>query len=370
MRSGSTIAIARRALLAAALVAALVSAGCAHLLPSGVIEPAIVPSLSQRGTRTVQREFAFENGKVRLEVPIDTAVYAGAVSAPKSAIFIGDKTPADWIPDYYRAFIAESHQEAFYAALLSALHSVRQREGLDASRYVELVTSMVQQIEYKTDPVNLAPKFPIETFGDGYGDCDDKTLLAAALLSRDGYDVAVLVFTPEKHVAMGIRAPGLDYKGTGYAYVELTEPSIVGIPAEKLSGGVSLTSQPEVIRIGEGTLAFAAGAQVTYIQTRLAAVRATEKQLNARIASEKAALAADQAALAAEKLQVDSATDPQARAAAVRSYNHLVGQYNAHAAAVNAFVAEFNRLVDAERFVAGHQNARPQVYERLQSLKL
>ena len=178
------------------------------------------------------------------------------------------------MPGYYRAFIDEKHQEPFYASLLEALRTTRQEKGLEDSRYVELVTSMTQSLEYHTDPGSLAPKFPIETFADGFGDCDDKTLLAASLLAREGYDVAVLLFQPEKHVALGIRAPGLDYRGTGYAYVELTQPSLVGKPAEKLANGIQLTSQPEVIKIGEGTKGYGAGEQIQFIVSRLAEMSA------------------------------------------------------------------------------------------------
>lgn len=372
MRPAAMIDSLLTGLVATALAGSLAMSGCSltELLPSGVIEPAIVPSANERGSRTIDRAFAFENSTVRLEVPMDMAVYAGSGSAPKSAVFIGGKTPVDWVPDYYRAFISESHQASFYDALESALHQIRTRDRLDASRYVELVTSMAQGLEYRTDPVNLAPKFPIETFGDGYGDCDDKTLLAAAVLSRDGYDVAILVFTPEKHVALGIRAPGLDYKQTGYAFVEMTEPSLVGVPTEELAGGIRLMSQPEVIRIGSGTAVFEAGAQIGDIEARMSELRAAEKRLSSEIAAGKADLASEQATLDAEMRAIDGAADPKARDAAVTAYNALVPKYNALVKKVNGLISELNGLVSAERYYVDHQSARPQVYERLRGLKI
>jgi len=370
MRRATASARAATRLLGVALTVALTVTGCAGsgLLPTGVIQPGIVPAAGKAGTQTVTREFAFEERRVTLQVPIDLDVYAGAASAQKSAIFIGGKAPSDWVPDYYRAFVEEQHQERFYASLTAALHEVRDREGLDAARYVELVTSMAQQLEYRTDPANLAPKFPIETFGDGYGDCDDKALLAAALLARDGYDVAILVFEAEKHVALGVRAPGLDYKGTGLAYVEVTRPSLVGVPAQQLAGGRLLSSQPEVIRIGTGALAYTAGGQITAITDRLAKVVADEKRMKARIDAEKSALAADKAALDAESASLSGIGDPAARSAAIARYNQAVTRYNARAAASNELVAEFNRLVETEKYVAEHQYARPQVYARLKAL--
>ena len=355
-----------------ALAATAAVSGCSLLSGnfSAVIQPRIVPAAGQNGSENVERDFDFETSKVRLTVPVDRAVYAGSVTAEKSAIFFGKSKPVNWVGDYYRAFVAESHQTAFYGSMAQALHELRQSQGLDSSRYAELVTSMAQQLEYKVDPVNLAPKFPIETFGDGYGDCDDKALLAAALLSRDGYDVAILLFAPEKHVALGIRAPGLDYKNTGYAYVEMTEPSIVGIPAEKLASGVTLESQPTVIRIGSGTGTYGAGSQVEYIVRRMADVRSAEKSLTTEIDAGQAQLKSRQSSLDQERQALQGISDPVAAQAAVQRYNADVRAYNELTAKVNKLIGRYNTLVGAERFFAEHQYARPQVYERLKAIDL
>jgi hypothetical protein len=367
-------AVGRRAVLAALLAGALAVTGCSQLRfgesLSGVIQPAIVPSVTNRGTDVVERDFAFDGSQIRLQVPIDRAVYAGAVGARKSAIFLGEKEPPGWVADYYRAFVDEKHQDAFYGSLGEALHEVQQQQGLDSSEYVELVTSMGQGLEYRVDPGNLAPKFPIETLADGYGDCDDKALLAAAMLARDGYDVAILMFAPEKHVALGIRAPGLDYKNTGYAYVEMTEPSLVGAPAEELSGGTKLTSQPEVIKIGSGEKAYEAGDQIEYIQRRLAQVEAAQKRLGEQIDTETKDLKALEASLAKEKASLQSISDPTALVPAAERYNARVRSYNERVTKLGKVIDRYNALVDALRFVADHQTGRPQVYERLRALEL
>ena len=368
------------AVLGAALVVVLASAGCSQLSSSnpfpanpfsGVIEPGIVPALGQTGSKVVERDFAFEGGNVRIKVPVDQAVYQGSASAQKNAIFLGSKSTGGWVADYYRAFIDERHQADFYASLATALHAVRDEKKLDSDRYVELVTSMAQSIEYRVDPGNLAPKFPIETFGDGYGDCDDKALLAASILSRDGYDVAILVFGPEEHVALGIRAEGLDYKHTGYAYVEMTRPSLVGVPAEKLAGNIRLTSQPVVIRIGNGTRSYTAGAQIEYIQQKLLEVRADETRLRGEIATRKADLDSRNAALktARQALQNSSSNSPSF-AAAVQTYNEQVREYDALVAQSNGVIGHYNSLLEGERFAVAHQTARPDVYQHLHDLGL
>ena len=369
--------IARRAasaaLIAALLVGSGAAAGCSMLRVgsiSRVIQPTIKPSTAEQGTDAIAREWQFEGDRVRIDVPVDRAVLAGAKTAEKRAIFLGDAPVIDWVPEYYRAFISESHQEAFFSAMLKGLHEVRQRERMDDARYVELVTTMAQALEYRIDPGELAPKFPIQTYGDGFGDCDDKTLLAAALLSRDGYDVSVFLFRAEQHVAMGIRAPGLDYKGTGYAYAELTSSSLVGIAPEELAGGIRLTSQPEVIKIGQGELVYTAGEQAEFIERRLAEVRAAEKAAQEQIARDQAEFAAESASLNAEREAFEAITDPARRAEAIRAFNEHVRKVNDLAAEGNERVARYNALVEAERYVIANSSNRPGVYKRLRAVKL
>jgi hypothetical protein len=362
----------RSAIGAVLLAGALAVSGCSLLnwRPSGVIEPGIVPSGEQTGTQVVERPFAFEDQNVVLRVPVSSAVYAGAVDAQKSAVLIGEVPPSIWVPAYYRAFVDEPHQEAFFTSAREALHQVRTERGLDDSRYVELVTTMVQGMEYRIDPTDLAPKYPIETFGDGYGDCDDKALLAAALLSRDGYDVAILMFEAEKHVALGVRAPGLDYRGTGYAYVEVTAPSLVGVVPEELSGGVRLTSKPDVIRIGEGTRGYAAADRIAFIQKRMGEIETAMSRLRSEISAEEAALSSLKGSLDAQRHSAEAIAEPQAAASAAERYNSQVASYNERVARLNDLVNRHNALVEAMTYVQGHMFARPQVDQRLSAVTL
>lgn len=368
-----TQSIVFAACLAALLAAMPALTGCDTLLdklnPPRVIHPQIVPSSAEDGSDTVTTEFPFEDGTVKVSVPIERSVYAGAVDAEKRMVFVGEK-PADWVPDYYRAFIDEEHQSAFYESLLGALRDIRAQEGLDDSQYAELITSLAQNLEYRTGSGSLAPKFPIETLGDEYGDCDDKALLAAALLSREGYDVAILLFQPEKHVALGIRAPGLDYKDTGYAYVEMTEPSLIGIPVEHLAEGYLLQSQPKVIPIGDGEKAYLAGEQVSYIQQRLEDIAAERERLHGESAAEGAEIKELKAALESELQALKKITDAKSLTSAVKRYNDRVATYNALAKELNELAARYNGLVEVEKYVAEHQSSRPQVYERLRAVKL
>lgn len=348
--------------------------GCSRLtLPqvfSGVIEPSIVPAKDQQGFETAELDFEFEGSPIQLRIPVDRAVYAGAKNAEKTTTFIGRSQPADWVGDHYRSFVSETHQEQFFVSLLDALHAVRDKRNLTSSRYVELVTSMVQTLEYRIDPVSLAPKFPIETLGDGFGDCDDKTLLAAAVLARDGYDVAILFFEPEKHVALGIRAPGLEYRDTGYAFAEMTQPALIGVVPEKLTGDITLESKPTVVTIGAGQQGFEAGEQIAFIENRLKKVRKAAEGLSTQIAAGNSQLNTVKATLDSARREAESTTDPSSAGAAIDRYNRLVNEYNDLVARVNALVARHNALVEAERYAIENQTARPQIYDRLRKVKL
>lgn len=76
------------------------------------------------------------------------------------------------------------------------------------------------------------PKYPVETLVDGKGDCEDTSILTAALLNLMNYDVVLLSYSD--HAALGVRMPDFDpyykdytpkyydYGGKRYYYVETT----------------------------------------------------------------------------------------------------------------------------------------------------
>ena len=62
---------------------------------------------------------------------------------------------------------------------------------------------------------------------DRGGDCEDTSILVAALLDRMGYDVALLLLEDASHMAIGVSIPGThgayyEYDSTKYFYLETT----------------------------------------------------------------------------------------------------------------------------------------------------
>ena len=347
------------------LVVLLLLAGCAGGWPEGVIYPSITLDETVTQDHPVTHTFTFEGRQVTLDVTVDGSLYAGAVSAEKSVTRFGNARENDWIEDYWPAFIDEEHQEPFFADALAALHQARDSLGLDSDRYAELLTVFVQSIVYETDPVDLEPKFPVETFVDGTGDCDDKTLLLAGLLSREGYDVAILMFEPEKHVALGIRSADLPYRDTGYAFVETTSPGFIGMVPDSLTGDLTLTSEPRVFRIGTGTTAYTAGDEVRAILDGRSRAVARAGDLAAEIDAADAELTALQGELEALQREMDSlksARNTAAYNALVPDYNALVERFNAAADHRNELATQHNMFAEVDRLIVEGLGDRPGTY--------
>ena len=81
-------------------------------------------------------------------------------------------------------------------------------------------------------------------------------LLLASLLRDLGFGVALFEFKSEQHMAVGIACPaGYDYAGTGYAFIESTETSIITDSNGTYAGIGRLSSTPVVIPIASGSAA-------------------------------------------------------------------------------------------------------------------
>ena len=93
---------------------------------------------------------------------------------------------------------------------------------------VDFVLSFVQSLPYTLDDVTTGydefRRYAIETLIEGGGDCEDTTILVAAILRGLGESTA-LIFTPG-HIALGVSGnftgTSLTYNGTKYYYCETT----------------------------------------------------------------------------------------------------------------------------------------------------
>lgn len=129
------------------------------------------------------------------------------------------------------------------------LEGAMNEKGFDKDEKVGFLIAFVQSLPYYPDDVSTGhdewPKFPIETLADGGGDCEDTSILVAAVLNEWNYGV-VLLGLPD-HMAIGIWCGNcygsyITYKERNYFYLETTGEGwgIGDIPPEYKDASVTI----------------------------------------------------------------------------------------------------------------------------------
>ena len=104
----------------------------------------------------------------------------------------------------------------------------KQNRNWNRQDRVDFVLSFVQSLPYTLDDVTTSfdefRRYAVETLIEGGGDCEDTTILVAAILRGLGEETA-LIFTPG-HIAIGVSGDftgsSLTYNGIKYFYCETT----------------------------------------------------------------------------------------------------------------------------------------------------
>ena len=104
----------------------------------------------------------------------------------------------------------------------------KQRRGWSRQDRIDFVLSFVQSLPYTLDDVTTGydefRRYAIETLIEGGGDCEDTTILVAAILRGLGEKTA-LIFMPG-HIALGVSGDftgaSVTHNGTTYYYCETT----------------------------------------------------------------------------------------------------------------------------------------------------
>jgi len=103
--------------------------------------------------------------------------------------------------------------------------------GLNVWERLNLMIALVQSIPYVGESCEY-PRYPLEMLIDQQGDCEDAAILTAALVKQMGFDVVLLAFLEERHMALGIRVlppqhdhlQAYEWNGDQYFYLEPTSP--------------------------------------------------------------------------------------------------------------------------------------------------
>ena len=304
-----------------------------------VIMPQIFPDLPtlQSSPVNISHQFPFEKTTVALTIPVNVSVYEGAKQAEKATTVYGNISETVWLSQSYRAMVQDPAQDNLYTAILADADTIRLQQKLSDDEYLELIVVYIQSLKYETREQNPA-KFPVETVVDRAGDCDDKSLLLAGLLSREGYPVALFLFGPESHMAVGVGSDDYLFKNTGYTFVETTNYSFVGVPTDKLGGNLTLYSDPVIIPISNGTKFYGSGSETRYIHDMYVLSDLKVKELEPQVKNMESDLISQQ-----EKI-----TQLESQIQKIRNTGNS-GSYNAQVAVHNALVSDHNSQLNAYR---------------------
>lgn len=286
--------------------------------------PIIVP----RGESAVtDRSYLFKYRKAEhtITIPVDARVYEGARAVdgrPYATAWQSDETLAT----YYLEMTNDAAQESLYRSILDQLGRIRDAENLTSDEYIELVSCFVQQIPFDSNAPSH-PRYPVEVVVDGEGDCDEKSMLLAGLLSREGYDSALLLFLGQYHATVGIAGALPDdssvatFSGDDHTYVciETTYPKFVGLSTESLIG-----ADPVVVTAGTGSKMYQETDTIAYIVGSIDIIKERMADVKEQIA------ATDQG--------------PGMQGSLARQHDSLVQQYNQLARVYNdAILRQYDR---------------------------
>lgn len=358
-------------LLFAVVAGALVSTGCVSYLHS-LLPPAAYPEIRLHPGATLpaipEYTFEFQDFNVTLSSQVDPEVFAGARAAKKEVrIYDTSIDDDEWRSGLYRAMTTDPAQDRFFEDLTNEFREIRTLHNLNSDEYLELMAVFVQSIPYKSQNLS-SPKYPVETYGDREGDCDDKSMLLAGLLAHEGYRVVLFYFGPEQHMAVGVACPEKGYRETGYASIETTRVSLVGTGSDSLAGNIILASDPLVIPIGGGTLGytrcnetFAIYAELTDLSTRLEEMRKDLGERESALLSRKSDLEHMDQAIE----RTGTTGDYSGYNRLVSEYNKKVRDYNQELDTYNELLEAYDRLAERYNYIIAHEHDRAGTYHTL-----
>jgi hypothetical protein len=118
----------------------------------------------------------------------------------------------------------------------------------------KIAISLVQHLPYNQKRAFQQPQewyYPYETVYSNKGTAADKSLLLAYLLKELEYDT--IVFDYSSSMAVGVKcSPDYDYFNTGYAFMDVTKPTIITYVPDTEYGGGSISPNPRIIHVNEG----------------------------------------------------------------------------------------------------------------------
>lgn len=181
--------------------------------------------------------------------------WTDSLSIPKSLYDFYKGQPHNRRSNYVGYALSDYDRTAM-KTMITDFKDAGTRSGYSEYDNVMNVVCFVQSLPYTSDKVTTGydeyPRYPIETLVDNGGDCEDTSILTAALLNEMGYGV-VLVKLPG-HMAVGVKCsndyPGTyyEYNGARYYYLETTgdDWDIGKMPSEYMNSQATILPMVEI----------------------------------------------------------------------------------------------------------------------------
>jgi predicted transglutaminase-like cysteine proteinase len=182
----------------------------------------ITPSAQSSAILERQYEWSFSQSVWTWSLNIPEALYDYYRNSPRPPT------------DNYSVYVTNPYDDEYLDKLVQKIREAATQAGFNEWETVNFAVSFVQSLPYTSDSVTTLydeyPRYPIETLADSGGDCEDTSILMAAMLDAMGYGVVLLKLPiPDtQHMAVGVLGgQGVygtywEHNGGKYYYVETT----------------------------------------------------------------------------------------------------------------------------------------------------
>lgn len=164
--------------------------------------------------------WTYGGGSWQWDLPILLSAYVEYAERPRP------ESPAYWVD-----MAKDPLDDLYLDSMVKKINSAALTSGLGAVGKLNFTATFIQSLPYTVDnettPYDEYPRYAVETLFDRGGDCEDTSILAAALLDKMGYDVALLLLENARHMAVGVSVSGVNgsyylHNNKKYFYLETT----------------------------------------------------------------------------------------------------------------------------------------------------
>lgn len=196
---------------------------------------------------TMHFEWTSQDGShvISLDIPVDRQMYLYYKGLQRY-----------YTMDSMYLYINDENNREIICSIVDAMRDVANNLSYDDSAVAREIVKFVQdvieyQYDFDTTGQEEYPRYPIETLYERQGDCEDTSILMAALLKEWGYEVGLLHLPG--HAAVAIRTSDTynatsyyEINGHRYLFIESTGSgwSIGEIPDEFIEAGAEMHIVP------------------------------------------------------------------------------------------------------------------------------